>query len=70
MLYEFQCQKCKEITERIVRMGTDKIKCPECGEIAKKIMSASAIIMKGYSAANGYSDAPKTNKGSKKNPVS
>lgn len=55
MLYEFKCEKCGEIIEEIVKMGTKEIDCPKCGAIARKIMSASNFSIKGFSAKNSYS---------------
>lgn len=55
MLYEFKCEKCEIITEKIVKMGTEEIECPKCGATAHKIISASNFNVKGFNAKNSYS---------------
>lgn len=55
MLYEFRCEKCEAITEKIVKIGTKEIECPKCGAAAHKIISASNFNVKGFSAKNSYS---------------
>lgn len=54
-IYEFSCKKCGEVTEDIVTVSTDTIKCPKCGSDANKIMSSSSFVINGYSEKNGYS---------------
>ena len=62
--YEFQCPE-GTISESLVPMGTDHIKCPKCNKKAKKIMSPCSFkLLGGGWYADGYSS---TQKGSKKN---
>ena len=52
--YEFECPK-GTVTEQLVKMGTEEIKCPECGQKAKKIMSLCRFELKGGGwYADGY----------------
>jgi len=61
--YEFQCPE-GTITEGLVPMGTDHIKCPKCNKKAKKIMSPCSFkLLGGGWYADGYSS---TKKGSDK----
>jgi len=54
-VYEFECPK-GTVTERIVKVETDTIDCPECGEKAKKIISQCSFELKGGGwYADGYS---------------
>ena len=69
-IYEYACEKCGEVTEKLVSISGDnnEIDCPKCSSKATKIMSASAFHLKGggwysqgYSRDNGCaskSDAP------------
>lgn len=53
-VYEFECQ-CGEIIEEIVRMNTEKIECPKCHKMAKKIISPCSFELKGGGwYADGY----------------
>lgn len=57
-IYEYACEKCGKVTEKLVQISADsgETECPECGGKALKIMSASAFHLKGggwYS--QGYS---------------
>ena len=53
-VYEFKCS-CGHVTEDIVRMGTEQIKCPKCGAPAKKIISNCSFSLKGGGwYADGY----------------
>ncbi len=62
--YEFQCPE-GTITEGLVPMGTDHIKCPKCNKKAKKIMSPCSFkLLGGGWYADGYSS---NKKGSGKN---
>lgn len=57
-VYEFECRK-GTVTERLVAMGTQEIKCPCCSGKAKKIMSRCSFELKGGGwYADGYG-APK-----------
>jgi putative FmdB family regulatory protein len=61
--YEFQCPE-GTITESLVPMGTESIKCPKCNKQAKKIMSCCTFKLAGGGwYADGYSS---TAKGTKK----
>lgn len=62
MLYEFKCTKCKQITEDLVKIGTEKIKCPACGAPAFKILSVPNFIVHGYNAKNLYSSTRNSSK--------
>jgi putative FmdB family regulatory protein len=53
-LFDFQCEKCGLVFERIVGDG-EKPACPECHMPAKKLMSASNFNM-GPCGAYGYYD--------------
>jgi putative FmdB family regulatory protein len=46
-IYEFLCNKCGEIEDKLVSMETIQIKCTKCGGAADKIMSAPSFILKG-----------------------
>ena len=49
-IYEFECGKCKKITEESHSMNDipKVIKCGKCGSDAKKILSTNAgFILKG-----------------------
>jgi hypothetical protein len=39
ILADFECLGCKKITEAIVPMGSVAVKCPDCGDDAKRIIS-------------------------------
>jgi putative FmdB family regulatory protein len=40
MIYEYECEKCKEKFEEYVKKQDDKVKCPKCGkEVKKKLIS-------------------------------
>jgi len=40
-LYDFLCSACEQVHEAITPMNQDKKKCPDCGSMAKKIISGS-----------------------------
>ncbi len=57
--YEFECT-CGEITEELVKMGTEEIECPKCGAKAKKIISRCSFSLKGGGwYADGYASTKK-----------
>lgn len=63
-VYEFECPD-GTVTERLVKIGTREIRCPECGQQAKKILSQCTFALKGGGwYADGY--AAKKNSGSSK----
>lgn len=47
-LYEYQCRKCRKLTERIEKLtGPHLRKCPHCGGAVERQASAPAIQFKG-----------------------
>ena len=53
-VYEFKC-RCGHVTEELVRMGTETVKCPACGARAEKIISTCSFALKGGGwYADGY----------------
>lgn len=63
-VYEFECPD-GTITERLVKIGTESIECPDCGQKAKKILSQCSFALKGGGwYADGY--ASKQSGGSSK----
>lgn len=47
-LYEYQCKKCKHRFEKIQKFSDRPVKkCPECGGLVEKLISASAVQFKG-----------------------
>jgi putative FmdB family regulatory protein len=47
-LYEYQCRKCGQRTERIEKFnGSHLQKCPKCGGRVEQLLSAPAIQFKG-----------------------
>lgn len=70
-VYEFECT-CGEITEELVKMGTQSVMCPKCGKPAPKIMSRCSFELKGggwyadgYASRNTGSGSRKESKNSK-----
>ncbi|MFZ2040679.1 MAG: zinc ribbon domain-containing protein, partial [Desulfobacterales bacterium] len=58
-VYEFKCPD-GTITERLVRMDTEEIECPTCGQKAAKIMSQCSFKLKGGGwYADGYASSKK-----------
>jgi len=58
-IYQFECPK-GTITEEFVKMSTKEIKCPKCGQKAKKVISPCTFHLKGggwYS--EGYNSTKK-----------
>jgi putative FmdB family regulatory protein len=56
-IYEYQCKKCGEKFEKLVRSmsSTDAVKCPECGsEQTARALSVFAVASEG--AAKGATD--------------
>ena len=66
-LYEYKCQECGLRFERIERASEIKDgMCPECGEIARRLIGAPALQFKGsgwyvndYGNGNGSEPTPK-----------
>ena len=53
--YEFECASCNTVTEELVKMGTQELPCPHCGQKAQKIMSCCTFSLKGGGwYADGY----------------
>lgn len=53
--YEFECASCGKLAEELVKIGTEKIPCPQCGKDASKIMSRCTFSLKGGGwYADGY----------------
>jgi putative FmdB family regulatory protein len=47
-IYEYECQKCSEITEALQKFSDPPLKkCPHCGGKLHKIMSLNAFHLKG-----------------------
>lgn len=47
-LYEYQCEACGKITERIQKFSDPPLEsCPACGGRMKKLLSSPAIQFKG-----------------------
>lgn len=54
-LYEFECDKCSHITEKIVKSCVRVVFCEKCGVFAaKKIISSGTFIINGYAEKNNY----------------
>ncbi len=47
-LYEYQCESCGKVTERIQKFSDPPLEsCPACGGRVKKLLSTPAIQFKG-----------------------
>ncbi len=47
-LYEYQCKKCKHRFDRIQKFSDPILrKCPECGGVLERLISAPAVRFKG-----------------------
>lgn len=47
-LYEYQCESCQKVTERIQKFSDPPIEsCPSCGGPVRKLPSSPAIQFKG-----------------------
>ncbi len=47
-LYEYQCKKCKHRFDRIQKFSDPILrKCPECGGVLERLISAPAVQFKG-----------------------
>jgi putative FmdB family regulatory protein len=54
-IYEFECPH-GQVTEKWAQMGTEEIECPQCGDVAKRIISPCTFTLKGGGwYADGYS---------------
>ncbi|OKY75582.1 MAG: transcriptional regulator [Desulfobulbaceae bacterium DB1] len=56
-IYEYECQKCKKVTEAWQSISDEPLTdCPDCHGNLKKIISSSAFHLKGGGwYADGYS---------------
>lgn len=67
-IYEYQCEKCGNLTEVIQKFSDAPLTtCDKCGGPVKKLMSTSAFHLKGggwyktdYSSSTSASDSSKT----------
>ena len=50
-IYEFRCECCSTLTEKICRSDVQTIDCPQCGKEARRIVSV-------FSAGASNSGAP------------
>ena len=47
-LYEYQCKKCRSLTERIQKFSDEPLTvCPHCGGELEQLLSAPAVQFKG-----------------------
>ena len=47
-IYEYRCESCDAVSEKLVRNGKEPTACPECGaEALKRLISRAGIIFKG-----------------------
>ncbi len=60
-IYEFECEDCKAVFERLMMAGDDPvgIKCPQCnGQNINKLMSAGFVRAHGIPTGSGGFKAP------------
>lgn len=69
-IHEYQCEKCGEITEKLVLKKSDEPKdCPKCHGKVHQIMSNTSFILKGsgwYATDYANKGKPKPKKGKNK----
>jgi len=61
--YDYQCKGCNYIIEQVHGINKQPIetKCPVCGKILIKLISAPAFVLKGDGwFSSGYSKSPPT----------
>lgn len=46
-VYEYQCEKCKKVTEAVQRFSDPPLKKCECGGKLRKLISNNSFILKG-----------------------
>ena len=47
-IYEYRCQTCQTVFEKLVRGGKEPTACPECGaETLTRLISRAGVIFKG-----------------------
>jgi putative FmdB family regulatory protein len=63
-VYEFECP-CGNTEEGLVSMGTNSIKCINCGKDMKKVISCSSFVLKGSGWAFDNYGSTKTKKKNK-----
>jgi len=73
-IYEYRCESCDAVSEKLVRNGKEPTACPECGaEALKRLISKAGIIFKGSgfyvtdskSSSNGSSGSTKSDSSTK-----
>ena len=73
-IYEYRCESCDVVSEKLVRNGKEPTACPECGaESLKRLISRAGIIFKGSgfyvtyskSSSNGAGTSAKSDSGTK-----
>ena len=52
-LYEYHCSGCDRTFEKIVNRQPDEIRCPNCGALAERKVSAFAATGLGCEAPSG-----------------
>ena len=57
--YENRCLRCRHEFESQQSIKDEtRPRCPKCGGRSERLISRTVFQLKGYSAANGYSDPP------------
>ena len=73
-IYEYRCESCDKVSEKLVRNGKEPTACPECGaESLKRLISRAGIIFKGSgfyvtdskSSSNGAGTSAKSDSSTK-----
>jgi len=59
-IYEFACEKCKKRFESLVRPGTAKVPCPDCGSKKVKRRFSTFGIGGGGGGSNGGASGSRT----------
>ena len=49
-VYEYQCEKCLKVIEKLLVKAEDYKLCPFCGGVARRVLSLSSFQFKG----NGF----------------
>jgi len=57
-LFDFQCTKYAYHKFEELCKSDEVVICPECGYVAKKMISAANFKINGHSEANGYHHKP------------
>lgn len=62
-IYEYTCTKCDIVFDELKSVSDETpVTCKQCGDTAKKLPSAAAFRIRGFSAANAYSSKPPAKK--------